>query len=172
MPLYIYLPGKAWYATFFVWVLFIILALLNHADVLPLPFIPSDMTLHAFGISGMLTSLLMQKYASPERPGKFIGILCGLGLLMLAAGFASHPFLDYLKDTSHSKLVLLLHGNFSSVIRLLLLLTDIKAKPAGSISNRQEPQPLPAISFHISGMQCNNYLDYTTPPHWAAAYRD
>ena len=76
----------------FVWVLFIVLALLNHADVLPLPFIPSDMTLHAFGIWGMLTSLLMKKYASPEPPGKFMGILWGLGLFMLAAGFPSHLF--------------------------------------------------------------------------------
>lgn len=112
----------------FVWVLFIVLALLNHADVLPLPFIPSDMTLHAFGISGMLTSLLMQKYASPERPGKFIGILCGLGLLMLAAGFASHPFWIISKIQATPSWFFFCTAAFFPSFGFFYWLTDIKGK--------------------------------------------
>lgn len=75
-----------------IWLLFILLAVLNHAGVLPLPFVPSDMTLHAFGMSGVLTSLLMQRYASKKHPGKFIALLFGLGVVMLIAAFVSHPF--------------------------------------------------------------------------------
>ena len=42
------------------------------------PLSRSDWTLHAFGMSGVLTSLLMQRYADRERPGRFIGMLCAL----------------------------------------------------------------------------------------------
>ena len=59
--------------------------------ILLLPFIPSDWTLHAFGMSGLLTSLLMQRYANREHPGKFIGMLCILGAGMLILALVSHP---------------------------------------------------------------------------------
>lgn len=67
------------------WFAVIALAVISHSGLIPeeygsrillLPFIPSDWTLHAFGMSGLLTSLLMQRYADREHPGKFIGMLC------------------------------------------------------------------------------------------------
>ena len=75
-----------------VWFVVVLLAVVSHSDLIPgeygsriilLPFIPSDWTLHAFGMSGVLTSLLMQRYADRERPGRFIGMLCALGADMV-----------------------------------------------------------------------------------------
>ena len=43
-------------------------------------------------MSGVLTSLLMQRYADRERPGRFIGMLCALGVGMLVLALVSHPF--------------------------------------------------------------------------------
>lgn len=81
------------------WVILVALMILQHTDLMGLEagkvflfsFIPSDFTLHAFGFSGLLVSLLMLKYANTEKPGKFIGILCALGAVMLIAAFISHP---------------------------------------------------------------------------------
>lgn len=79
----------------------ITLAVISHSGLIPeeygsrillLPFIPSDWTLHAFGMSGLLTSLLMQRYANREHPGKFIGMLCILGAGMLILALVSHPY--------------------------------------------------------------------------------
>ena len=64
------------------------IAVISHSGLIPeeygsrillLPFIPSDWTLHAFGMSGLLTSLLMQRYANREHPGKFI--VCSASLV-------------------------------------------------------------------------------------------
>ena len=82
------------------WLVVMLLAVISHSSLIPqeyglrvilLPFIPSDWTLHAFGMSGVLTSLLMQKYADREHPRKFITILCVLGAVMLIAALCSHP---------------------------------------------------------------------------------
>lgn len=75
-----------------VWLLFIVLAILNHTGVLPLPFIPGDITLYAFGMSGVFASVLMQRYGDKEYPGQFLSILLVLGIAMLIAAFASQPF--------------------------------------------------------------------------------
>lgn len=83
------------------WFVVVLLAVVSHSDLIPgeygsrivlLPFIPSDWTLHALGMSGVLTSLLMQRYADRERPGRFIGMLCALGIGMLVLALVSHPF--------------------------------------------------------------------------------
>ena len=83
------------------WFAVITLAVISHSGLIPeeygsrillLPFIPSDWTLHAFGMSGLLTSLLMQRYANREHPGKFIGMLCILGAGMLILALVSHSY--------------------------------------------------------------------------------
>ncbi len=85
----------------FVWVSIILLAIMAHSSFIPkeygiriilLPFIPSDWTLHAFGMSGVLTTLIMQKYANRMQPRKFIIILCVVGITMLAAAIGSHYY--------------------------------------------------------------------------------
>lgn len=111
-----------------VWLLFILLAVLNHAGVLPLPFVPSDMTLHAFGMSGVLTSLLMQQYASKEHPVKFIALLCGLGVVMLIAAFASHPFWIISKIQATPSWLFFCLAAFFPLFALFYWLTDVKGK--------------------------------------------
>lgn len=83
------------------WFAVVLLAVLSHSQLIPgeygsriilLPFIPSDWTLHAFGMSGVLTSLLMQRYADKGRPGRFIGMLCVMGASMLILALVSHPY--------------------------------------------------------------------------------
>jgi hypothetical protein len=106
------------------WLVVMLLAVISHSSLIPqeyglrvilLPFIPSDWTLHAFGMSGVLTSLLMQKYADREYPRKFITILCVLGVVMLIAALCSHPHWII------SELVVLLPGCILPAVRLVLL---------------------------------------------------
>ncbi len=83
-----------------VWIVIILLAVVSHSDLIPwgygsrivlLSFIPSDWTLHAFGMSGIITSLIMLKYADRKHPDKFLYILFGLGIVMFVLGLFSHP---------------------------------------------------------------------------------
>ena len=111
-----------------VWLLFMGLVLLNHADALPLPFIPSDMTLHAFGMSGLLTSLLMQQYAQKERSGKFIAVLCALGIVMLIAAFVSHPFWIISKIQATPTWLFFCLAAFLPLFGFFYWLTDVKGK--------------------------------------------
>lgn len=111
------------------WFVVVLLAVVSHSDLIPgeygsriilLPFIPSDWTLHAFGMSGVLTSLLMQRYADRERPGRFIGMLCALGVGMLVLALVSHPFW-IISKTSHADMVVLLPRHVLPAVRFLLL---------------------------------------------------
>ena len=112
------------------WFVVVLLAVVSHSDLIPgeygsriilLPFIPSDWTLHAFGMSGVLTSLLMQRYADRERPGRFIGMLCALGVGMLVHCPRLTPVLDYIQNTSHADMVVLLPSHVLPAVRFLLL---------------------------------------------------
>lgn len=111
-----------------VWVAFIILSLLNHAGRLPLPFIPSDMTLHAFGMAGVVVSLLMQKYADCRHPQKFIGALCALGLVMLVAAFVSHPVWIISKIQATPTWFFFCMAAFFPAFGFFYWLTDVKGK--------------------------------------------
>lgn len=111
-----------------VWLLFVLLAVLNHAGIFSLAFIPSDMTLHAFGMSGVLTSLFMQQYAAKEHPGKFIGILCGLGVIMLIAAFISHPFWIISKIQATPSWLFFCLAMFFPLFGFVYWLTDVKGK--------------------------------------------
>ena len=82
------------------WLVVVLLSVLNHMheppsgfawQMLTLSFIPGDWTLHALGMSGVVTTLLMQRYATPERPGRFAAILCALGAVMLILALLCHP---------------------------------------------------------------------------------
>lgn len=82
------------------WLVVVLLSVLNHMheppsgfawQMLTLSFIPGDWTLHALGMSGVVATLLMQRYATPERPGRFAAILCALGAVMLILALLCHP---------------------------------------------------------------------------------
>ena len=112
------------------WLVVVLLSVLNHMheppsgfawQMLTLSFIPGDWTLHALGMSGVVATLLMQRYATPERPGRFAAILCALGAVMLILAPAVPPALDYLEDTGHAHLAVLLPGHVLPPVRPVLL---------------------------------------------------
>lgn len=111
-----------------VWLLFIAMAVLNHTGILPLPFIPSDMTLHAFGMSGVFTSLLMQQYADKKHPVTFIALLCGLGIIMLIAAFVAHPFWIISKIQATPSWLFFCLAVFFPLFGFFYWLTDVKGK--------------------------------------------
>ncbi|WP_373727763.1 DUF5009 domain-containing protein [Bacteroides heparinolyticus] len=83
------------------WFAVTLLAIVGHSGLLLegygsrvvlLPFIPGDWTLHAFGMSGLLASLLMQRHADAQCPGRFIGMLCALGAGMFILALVSHGY--------------------------------------------------------------------------------
>lgn len=94
------LAGQRLWGTLVAWAVMILLSLFSHSDHVPadsplrfllLPFIPSDWTLHALGMSGVAVMLLMQRLADPRRPLPFIALLCLTGAVMFALGEACHP---------------------------------------------------------------------------------
>lgn len=150
-----------------------LLAVISHSNLIPqeyglriilLPFIPSDWTLHAFGMSGVLTSLLMQKYADREHPRKFIVILCALGVIMLIAALCSHPHWIISKIQATPSWLFYCLAAFFPLFGLFYWLTDVKVKHPGSISSNLPGLPrLRVISFHIYGTPHSNCWAGTTP---------
>jgi hypothetical protein len=74
---------------FVAWALMVAWCVLASSGVVGNP-IPGDVTLHAFGVSGLLVSSLMTRYASPHSPWKFFGWLAGLTVLTAVAGLVAH----------------------------------------------------------------------------------
>lgn len=110
------------------WALFVVLMILNQAGILSLKFIPSDFTLHVFGFSGVLASLLMQKYADVKRPWKFISILCILGAVMLVGAFISHPYWIISKLQATPTWFFYCMAAFFPLFGFFYWLTDVKRK--------------------------------------------
>lgn len=110
------------------WLVFVMLMLLEHSNVISLSFIPSDFTLHVFGFSGVLVSLLMQKYADRENPRKFILILCGLGVVMLACALFSHPVWIISKLQATPTWFFYCMAAFFPLFAFFYWLTDVKQK--------------------------------------------
>lgn len=122
--------AAAWFAT-------VLLAVVTHAGLIPqeygsrivlLPFVPSDWTLHAFGMSGVLTSLLMQRRASRERAGRFIGLLCALGAGMLVLALVSHPYWIVSKIQATPTWLFFCLAAFFPLFGFFYWLTDVKGK--------------------------------------------
>ncbi len=76
---------------FIAWMLIVAYCILGSAGILGNP-IPGSITLHAFGISGLLVSSLMQRYATPEKPQKFLLWMVGLAAVMAVAGCVAHNY--------------------------------------------------------------------------------
>lgn len=74
------------------WLLLLTLAVGTHAGTFSLPFIPSDMTLHALGVSGVFTSVLLSHYTAAKQPRNFIILLCGIGVVMFIAFLVTHNY--------------------------------------------------------------------------------
>ena len=83
---------------------------------------------HALGMSGVLTSLLMQRYADRERPGRFIGMLCALGIGMLVLALVSHPFWIISKIQATPTWLFYCLAMFFPLFGFFYWLTDVKGK--------------------------------------------
>ena len=134
---FICLPGRVFAKNTIVWIVIILLAVVSHSDLIPwgyasrivlLSFIPSDWTLHAFGMSGIITSLIMLKYADRKHPDKFLYILFGLGIVMFVLGLFSHPHWIISKIQATPTWLFYCLAMFFPLFGIFYWLTDVKGK--------------------------------------------
>ena len=84
--------------------------------------------LSAIRVTAVLTSLLMQRYADRERPGRFIGMLCALGVGMLVLALVSHPFWIISKIQATPTWLFYCLAMFFPLFGFFYWLTDVKGK--------------------------------------------
>lgn len=117
------------------WLAMVALSVLNHSNIIPagygirailLPFVPGDWTLHALGFSGIMTSLLLMK--NKERPTKFIGILCGLGITAFLLGLWSHHYWIISKIQATPTWLFYCLAMYFPIFGAIYWLTDMKGK--------------------------------------------
>lgn len=119
------------------WCVVMMLAVVSHTNLIPqeygvrvvlLPFVPSDWTLHAFGMSGLLTSLVMQKYANREHPRQFINTLLMWGCAMLIFALCTHPFWIISKIQATPSWLFYCLAAFFPLFAFFYWLTDVRGK--------------------------------------------
>ncbi len=133
---------KSLVRTLIAWTALVALSALTHAGVFWISFIPSDMTLHAFGMSGILVAILMQHLGDKECPRRFILVLCGLGAFMLIAFFVSYPHWIISKIQATPTWLFICLAIFFPLFALLYWLMDVRGiikwfgliKPAGTVT--------------------------------------
>jgi len=112
--------------------LFIILTILSAKGIFQdwkwVHYLPSQVTLHAFGIAGMWTGLIMQKYADKKHPRLFFTILGVMGVLMLGAGVYAHQYWIISKLQGTPTWLFYCCALFFPLFGALYWLTDIKNK--------------------------------------------
>ena len=124
------------------WFVFMLLSLFTHSGLLNLSFIPSDMTLHALGVSGAFTSVLLIHLGSHEKPFKFISTMMGLAVVMLVLFFVSHPYWIISKIQATPTWLFVCNAISFFMVGILYFLTDVKRKvgwfsfikPAGTVT--------------------------------------
>ena len=124
------------------WFVFMLLSLFTHSGLLNLSFIPSDMTLHALGVSGAFTSVLLIHWRSHEKPFKFISTMMGLAVVMLVLFFVSHPYWIISKIQATPTWLFVCNAISFFMVGILYFLTDVKRKvdwfsiikPAGTVT--------------------------------------
>lgn len=112
------------------WLVVMTLSVLIHADVFSLPFIPSDMTLHALGVSGAFTSVALIHWGNREKPAKFMSLMFGLAAVMLILFFVSHPHWIISKIQATPTWLFACNAIAFFMVGLLYYLTDVKGKSA------------------------------------------
>ncbi|MBR4995205.1 MAG: DUF5009 domain-containing protein [Alistipes sp.] len=112
------------------WVAAIAASLLTHSHMIDLSVIPVDMTLHALGISGAFTSVMIMKVADKERPAKFIALMLGLAAVMLALMFWAHDHWIISKIRSTPTWLFACNAIAFTLVAILYYLTDVKGKKA------------------------------------------
>ena len=124
------------------WLIVLALTVLSHNGMLNLSSLPSDMTHHALGVSGAFASVLLIHWGNREKPFKFVGTMLGLGVLMLALFFVSHPYWIISKIQATPTWLFVCNAISFFMVGILYYLTDVmnKAhwfsiiKPAGTVT--------------------------------------
>ena len=124
------------------WLVFLLLSVLTHSGMLNLSFIPSDMTLHALGVSGAFASVLLIHWGNKEKPFKFVGTMVGLGAAMLVLFFLAHPYWIISKIQATPTWLFVCNAISFFMVGILYFLTDVKCKadwfklikPAGTVT--------------------------------------
>lgn len=107
-----------------------------------LHYLPSQATLHAFGIAGMWTSVVMQRYANRRSPGRFFSIMGITGVIMLIAGILAHHYWIVSKIQATPTWLFYCCAIFFPLFSLVYWVTDVKGqsywflllKPAGTVT--------------------------------------
>lgn len=107
-----------------------------------LHYLPSQATLHAFGIAGMCASVVMQRYADKQYPGKFFLIMGITGVVMLVAGVLAHQYWIISKIQATPTWLFYCCAIFFPLFAFVYWLTDVKGqsrwfallKPAGTVT--------------------------------------
>lgn len=114
---------------FVAWGLIVAYCILNSAGIIP-NFIRGGVTLYAFGISGLLSSSLMKRYATAVSPWKFFGWLAGIAAVMAVAGFVAHNFWIISKNQATPTWLFFCLAMFLPLFGLIYWLTETKGKAA------------------------------------------
>jgi predicted acyltransferase len=114
---------------------------LNSAGVVGNP-IPGAMAHHALGVSGLLVSSLMTRYASPQRPWRFFGWLVALAVVAALGGWLTHGFWIVSKLQATPTWMLWSLAMFLPLFCVIYWLTETRGKarwfrviaPAGTVT--------------------------------------
>ena len=124
------------------WLIVLALTVLSHNGMLDLSSLPSDMTHHALGVSGAFASVLLIHWGNREKPFKFVGTMLGLGVLMLALFFVSHPYWIISKIQATPTWLFVCNAISFFMVGIFYFLVDVKnkahwfsiIKPAGTVT--------------------------------------
>lgn len=109
-------------------------------DWIPGNILPNQLTIFAFGSTGVLLSLLVERYADVRAPRRFYRIALSVGVGMLAAGLVAHRFWIVSKLAATPTWYFYCCAIFLPLFALLYYLTDVRGharwfawvKPAGT----------------------------------------
>ena len=113
---------------------------LQASGLVPGNILPNQLTIFAFGSTGVLLSLLVERYADVRAPGRFYRIALFAGAGMLAAGLVAHRFWIVSKLAATPTWYFYCCAIFFPLFALLYYLTDVRGharwfawvKPAGT----------------------------------------
>ncbi|MDR0431390.1 MAG: DUF5009 domain-containing protein [Tannerellaceae bacterium] len=105
-------------------------------------YLPSEATLHAFGMAGVCAALLMQKYAVKAKAVCFFTIMATIGAGMLIAAIISHQYWIISKLQATPTWLFYCCAIFFPLFAFVYWLTDVKQKshwfdiikPAGTVT--------------------------------------
>lgn len=133
---------------------------------------PSQPVLYTLTMAGIVCSLVMKRYARPEAPWKFIGILAASALVMIAAGYVCHQHWIISKIQATPTWLFYCLGIFLPLYGIIYLICDtLRAekvfapiKPAGT--HTLTCYMIPYIVAGVMGVMHWHFPDCTYEGAW------